>query len=83
MYDNAGGNAISNTGSGGDCAGGGINLGGVGGPVVVIIRYKYTKIVIEQVQQTGFLNYTNTDGWLVSQPFLNKSGGTMPITLSD
>jgi hypothetical protein len=61
---------------------------------LVIIRYKYTKIVTSTVQTTGFLNYTNADGWLVSQPLLSDLGGTItknkisdfpiiPITLSD
>ena len=61
---------------------------------IVIIRYKYTKIVTSTVQTTGFLNYTNADGWLVSQPLLSDLGGTItknkisdfpiiPITLSD
>ena len=61
---------------------------------MVIIRYKYTKIVTSTVQTTGFLNYTNADGWLVSQPLLSDLGGTIsknkisdfpiiPITLSD
>jgi len=39
---------------------------------VVIVRYRYTKLVVSTVQSTGFLNYTNADGWLLSQ----VSGGT-------
>ena len=52
---------------------------GNGGSGIVIIRYKYTTTTTAQVQQTGFLNYTNANGWLSSQ----VSGNTIPLTLSD
>ena len=85
---NSSSNAISNTGGGG---GGGTagQLGrtnrGNGGSDIVIIRYKTTKLVVSTGQQTGYLNYTNADGWLLSQvseettsPFTNvmTSSGT-------
>ena len=76
-----GGNGLNATFYGGGGGGGGGNwgAGGSGFVGIVIKRYKYTKIVVSQVQQTEFLNYTNTNGWLLSQ----VSGGNLPLTLSD
>ena len=65
-----GGNGTPNTGSGGGGYGSNIvnaNMsGGNGGSGIVIIRYKTTKLV-PSTQQTGFLNYTNMNGWSLSQ----------------
>jgi len=44
-----------------------------------MIRYKNTNIIVSTVQSTGFLNYTNADGWLLSQ----ASAGNLPLALSD
>ena len=61
-------NGIDGTGSGG---GGGafyenpLLEAGSGGSGIVIIRYKYLKI-ITSIQQTRFLNYTTVDGWNVN-----------------
>jgi len=46
---------------------------------VVIVRYKHTKIVVLQVQQTGYLNHTNANGWLLSQ----VSAGTTSVLTND
>jgi len=64
-------NATNHTGGGG----GGVQWAvhsasdpsGAGGSGIVIIRYKTTKIVPSTVQQTGILNYTNMNGWSLSQ----------------
>jgi len=71
---------MSNTGGGGGEAANVLTTykGGNGGSgIVVIIRYKTTKITSSTVQQTGFLNYTNADGWLLSQV---SAGTTSPLT---
>jgi len=65
---NNGFDALDNTGGGG--GGGQYNAapdgrGGNGGSGIVIIRYKYTKPIIIQIPNEGYLNYKLT-GWEIS-----------------
>ena len=61
---------------------------------IVIVRYKYTKSIITQINTYGFLKYNNDNVWDVSQPLLSDLTGTItknkisdfpsiPSTLSD
>ena len=50
---------------------------GAGGSGIVIIRYKYTNTIVPTIQSTGFLNYTNANGWSLSQV---STGTTTVIT---
>jgi len=60
--------------------------GGNGGSGIVLLRYKSRRIIVSPIQSTGYLNYTNDNGWALSQVEgspISGGGGTIPLSLSD